>query len=250
MRAARLVAGLLGLFVIAVSAGAVQARTARTAAIHPGAERLSQTPHIYLLKGLADVFSSGMDTLAAKLRARGIVARVASHASSDSLADELIAEYRAGAHGPIVICGHSLGADAAVSMAQRLNAARIPVKLVITFGLLGYPHVPGNVARATNFYQSDSAWHGQLVRGPGFRGPMNNVNLDNAPGVNHFNIEKVDLTQNQAVAQIVAAIGASRPAAPKPETRTAQPSVAAPAAADTARPAAAVMPAAAPSRAN
>ena len=36
---------------------------------------------VILLKGLADVFSNGMDTLAAELRQRGVSARVASHSS-------------------------------------------------------------------------------------------------------------------------------------------------------------------------
>jgi pimeloyl-ACP methyl ester carboxylesterase len=166
--------------------------------------------HIYLLKGLADVFSSGMDSLAAKLRQRGITARVASHASSDSLADEVARLYRAGSRAPVIIAGHSLGADAAVSMAQRLNQFGVPVALVITFGPLHDPSVPANVARAVNYYQSQSAWHGQLMRGAGFRGSLANINLDKAPEVNHFNIEKVDRTQNQAISSIVAAINGGR----------------------------------------
>src|SRR5262249_17455251 len=36
---------------------------------------ISNAPQVFLLKGLADVFSAGMDTLAAKLAARGIHAR-------------------------------------------------------------------------------------------------------------------------------------------------------------------------------
>jgi pimeloyl-ACP methyl ester carboxylesterase len=176
----------------------------------PSAPR--QTAHVYLLKGLADVFSSGMDSLAVKLRQRGVTARVASHASSDALAEEVARLYRAGARAPVIIAGHSLGADAAVSMAQRLKQYGVPVALVITFGPLHDPVVPANVGRAVNYFQSQSAWRGQLLRGPGFRGSLTNINLDKASEVNHFNIEKVDRTQNQAVASIVAAInGAHRP---------------------------------------
>src|SRR5882672_10951893 len=82
---------------------------------------------VYLLKGLADIFSSGMDFLQAKLQARGIVGEVHSHSEAEELAHSAIAKWRSGARGPIIIIGHSLGADAAIAMAQRLGAAGVPV---------------------------------------------------------------------------------------------------------------------------
>ena len=176
---------------------------------------------VYLLKGLADIFSSGLDKLELKLRARGIVGKVASHASSDSLADEAIARYRAGMRGPIVIAGHSLGADAAVSMSQRLNAAKVPVALVITFGPLGSFQAMGNVAKAVNYYQANSAWHGQILRGPGFHGSLTNIDLENAADINHFNIEKADRIQAAAVNQIAAAVGRGQQSAPARPAATA-----------------------------
>jgi thioesterase domain-containing protein len=169
--------------------------------------------HVYLLKGLADVFSSGMDSLAARLRQRGIVARVASHAAAESLADEVIRQYRAGARGPVVIAGHSLGADAAVDMARRLNEARVPVALLLTFGPMASPRLPPNVSRAVNYYQSNSTWHGQLQRGETFRGSLANVNLDKAQDINHFNIEKADRIQADAVNKIVSVAGGHRSSA-------------------------------------
>jgi hypothetical protein len=177
---------------------------------YPAAPRFSgvqaqRTAHIYLLKGLADVFSSGMDSLAAKLAHRGIAARVASHASADSLAAEVAQLYRSGSRAPVIIAGHSLGADAAVIMAQRLAEDRVPVALMITFGPLASLRVPPNVGHAINYYQANSAWRGVLLGGRAA-----NVNLDHAADVNHLNIEKVDRIQNQAVAAIVAAIGRRR----------------------------------------
>ena len=46
----------------------------------------NQPYQVYLLKGLADIFSSGMDFLQAKLQARGIVGEVHSHSEADELA--------------------------------------------------------------------------------------------------------------------------------------------------------------------
>ena len=173
----------------------------------PASQRVA---HVYLLRGLADIFSTGMDGLADKLRRHGIRAQVANHASADTFAAEVAQLYRAGSRAPVIIAGHSLGADGAVVMAQRLHAYGVPVALVVTFGPLGNQPVPANVSRAINYYQANSAWSGRMVRGPGFRGSLANVNLDNVGDVTHFNIEKVDRIQNQAVANIMAAIGARR----------------------------------------
>jgi hypothetical protein len=218
MRAVRFIGSLvLTALAVVVVANWAQAQPVGSPNAIEAPRRATATAHIYLLKGLADVFSSGMDSLAEKLRRRGIVARVASHASSDLLAEEVIRAYRGGSRAPVIIAGHSLGADAAVTMSQRLYEAKVPVALVMTFGPLGNPPVMSNVARAVNYYQSSSAWRGVLVRGSGFRGSLANVNLDAAPDVNHFNIEKVDRIQSEAVNRIISAIGGARkPAEPKP----------------------------------
>ena len=169
----------------------------------------ADTPHVsnglqvFLLKGLADVFSTGMDTLAAKLAARGVHARIANHSTSDALADEVARRYKAGGRGPIVIIGHSLGADAAVEMAQRLNEARVPVALVVGFGPTRSFDIPSNVAHTVNYYHGYTPWRGRVA----------NVKLDGMSGVNHFNVDKVDRLQNETVGRVLAAIGGRRPAA-------------------------------------
>jgi pimeloyl-ACP methyl ester carboxylesterase len=163
--------------------------------------RASNAPQVFLLKGLADVFSAGMDTLAAKLAQRGIPARVANHSTSDSLADDVVRRYKAGGRGPVVIIGHSLGADAAVEMAQRLNEARVPVALVVGFGPTRSFDMPPNVARAVNYYSGYTSWRGARVA---------NVNTDGTAGVNHFNVDKIDRLQNETVSRVIAAIGGGR----------------------------------------
>ena len=132
---------------------------------------------------------------------------LASHASTDSLADDVIRQYNNGWRGPVIIVGHSLGADAAVSMAARLNEARIPVALVVSFGPMTFPRVTANVAHIINYYQEGGIWHGKVSPGPGFRGKLVNINLANAPDVTHFNIEKVDRLQDDTIARILGIIG-------------------------------------------
>ncbi len=179
---------------------------------------------VYLLKGLADIFSSGMDFLQAKLQARGIMGEVRSHADAEELAESAIAKWRGGAHGPIVIIGHSLGADAALTMAQRLGAAQVPVALLVTFSPVDSAPVSANVARAVNYFQSNSPWHGQITKGAGFRGALENVDLAQAPGITHFNIEKVEQLHAATIANVLALVPThTKAAAHEPSTRAALP---------------------------
>ncbi len=71
-----------------------------------------------------NIFSLGMDTLADELNRRGVYATVDNHAEWQSLADQAAANYKAGKEGPIIIIGHSLGADAVMEMADYLGAKR------------------------------------------------------------------------------------------------------------------------------
>ena len=48
------------------------------------------------------------------------------------LAEQAVRNYREGWEDPIIIIGHSSGADAAVSMAYRLAEAGVPTKLIVT----------------------------------------------------------------------------------------------------------------------
>jgi pimeloyl-ACP methyl ester carboxylesterase len=164
---------------------------------------------IYLLKGLADVFSSGMDFLQAKLQARGVAGEVRSHSEWQTLADSVIASWRGGAHGPIIIIGHSLGADAAILMAQKLGEAQVPVALLVAFSPVNSGPANANVARAVTYYQSNSAWHGVITRGSGFHGALDNVDLSNAPGITHFNIEKADSLHAATIAKVMAMVPSS-----------------------------------------
>src|ERR1700752_1729330 len=77
--------------------------------------------HVYLLRGLMNIFSLGMDTLATELSRRGVYTTVDNHADWQSLADGAAARYKAGTEGPIILIGHSLGADAVMEMADYLG---------------------------------------------------------------------------------------------------------------------------------
>lgn len=181
--------------------------------------------HVYLLRGLANIFSLGMDDLAAKLNARGIPATVHEYGQWASLADAAAAESRANGGAPIVIIGHSLGADAAVEMAERLTALGNSAKLVVTFDPVGVTTVGPAAGRFINYYQSNNGYGKRLVAGAGFRGNLQNRNLDSVGSLDHFNIEKSPRLHAEVISSIQSVT--ARPA-PKPKPKPAPTPAAAP----------------------
>ncbi|MGR7995249.1 thioesterase domain-containing protein [Xanthobacter sp. ZOL 2024] len=197
-----------------------------TIAVRPAAAQ--GTPHVYLMRGLANVFSYGLDDLAAKLNARGIPATVYEYGQWQSLADMASAESRAHGRFPIVVVGHSLGADAAIQMAERLTALGTPPTLVVTFDPVGVNTVGAASGRFVNYYQSNNGYGKRLTAGPGFRGKLINRNLDQVAAIDHFNIEKSPQLHSEVVSQ-VRALGVRRKPKPRPVAKPAQPAAPTPA---------------------
>ncbi|WP_429030377.1 hypothetical protein [Bradyrhizobium sp. I1.14.4] len=158
----------------------------------------SSAAHVYLFRGLLNVFSLGMDGLAAQLRAVGIAAVVANHTQWRSVADDIIVKYRAGQRGPIILVGHSLGADAVMSMAEYLGQMGVPVSLVVPFDGTSPHAATANVARVLNLYKSEGA---RISRGPGFHGELTNFYVRDTD-VSHFNIDKSAALHSMVIRRI------------------------------------------------
>ena len=178
-------------------------------------KRVAQSAgHVYLLRGLLNVFSLGMDDLAAKIQARGISASVHNHSEWQALADDITARYKAGNRAPIVLVGHSLGADAVMFMGDYLGKKGVPVALIVPFDGTGSFAASSNVARVMNLTQRDYA---HMRRGPGFRGELANIDMSGQPGIDHVNIDKSARLHSMVLGKIQAVLGrgGSRTAAPK-----------------------------------
>jgi hypothetical protein len=95
----------------------------------PGTAQPQARAHVYVLRGLFNVFSLGMDSLADELKRRGVDATVHGYADWQTLADRAAADYKAkaGKEAPIILIGHSLGADAVMEMAAYLGRKGVPV---------------------------------------------------------------------------------------------------------------------------
>jgi surfactin synthase thioesterase subunit len=94
-----------------------------------------------------NVFSLGMATLADELKRHGIDATVHNYVEWQTLADRAAADYKAGKEAPIILIGHSYGADAVMEMAAYLGRKGVPVALVVPFAGTQSFAASGNVGR-------------------------------------------------------------------------------------------------------
>ena len=158
---------------------------------------------VYLLRGLTNVLSPGIDQLADELQKRNVDASIANHAFSDSLASEAIEGCKSGRFSSIVLVGHSLGARAAVNMAEQLQAAGLHVALIITIDPVVKAVVPNNVHLLKNFYLSSGV--GTAVERSGhFRGSLQNVDMANTD-YGHVSLTTAPAIQTQVMRDILAA---------------------------------------------
>ncbi len=134
---------------------------------------------VYLVRGGLNIFSTGMDKIAGDLADRGIDAHTLGQAGWREAAAEAAERYRKRKQ-PIVLIGHSFGANAALK-------------------------APANTARVVNFLSADVVGNAMDVTpGAGFKGTIENVSN---PDVIHIQIDdKVEL-QERTVAEVAGPVG-------------------------------------------
>jgi hypothetical protein len=163
---------------------------------------------VYLLRGLTNVLSPGIDQLHEDLQRRGVDVTIANHMFSDSLASEAIDDCRSGKISSIVLVGHSLGASAAVSMAEQLRQAGLHVALIVTMDPVMKLVVPNNVHLLRNYYLSSGV--GVAAEGSGdFHGTLQNVDMGRTD-YGHVSLTTAPTVQNQAMHDILAANSSCR----------------------------------------
>jgi pimeloyl-ACP methyl ester carboxylesterase len=172
-------------------------------------------PRVILLRGWFGVFSTGLDHIAEQLKALGIQAEVAGHLSWSNEVADILRRRSAGDDGPLVLVGHSQGANNVIDMARSLQAHNVTVDLIVTLSPFLQSRVPANVARAINYYQGPGwgpegpAWGQPLEADPGFPGKIVNINVANDPTISHFDVDKNARVQGEILKEITAV--ASRP---------------------------------------
>jgi len=160
--------------------------------------RVTRTGEIILLRGLANIYSKGMDVIGDRLVAKGVDARVYNHSAWENLAIDIVRRSKKKKVSyPIIIMGHSLGGNASVQMATYLGKRGVPVSYVVAFDPTVTNYAGPKVKRVVNYYLPNG--ENKVRRGPGFTGKLSNVNVSNIAGITHTTVEKTRKLQNRAI---------------------------------------------------
>jgi hypothetical protein len=163
----------------------------------------SRAGNAYLFRGWIGVFSGGMDKLTEKIDGSGVRAHVFQEDQHNEFNKVIVERYRnVPEHEPIVLVGHSLGADDAIAAARALDEVGVQVDLLITIDATMPKRVPKNVKVCYNYYQPSMWDYLGVLRGiplqtePGFKGQLHNMNVRKEykhlleKDTNHVNIDK------------------------------------------------------------
>jgi hypothetical protein len=167
---------------------------------NPASAAPGSDAHVYLLRGVLNIFSLGLDGIGARLEQQGINATVANYLSWESLADEAAAEYRSGRIKTVVLVGHSSGATVLPDMVARLNRLGVPVALAIGLDSVFQTSLSGRVGRYLNFYVANGSGT-QVEKTRQFQGALENVDVGGI-GVGHLSIDKSEVMQRKVIAAI------------------------------------------------
>lgn len=193
--------GLAGCGSIAVLEDIVTGSTGPTTVSQPSGGK------VYVFRGMGGrIMSWEMDRVTEKLNKSGIAAETYNHMNWRGPADEAIARYKSQTEkAPIVVVGHSAGADASVRFAERLKDARVPVNLVVAFDPTRFgDDVPPNVDRFLTIWSSFNLFGGGNVQPEtNFRGHYASIDLRHYWEVLHVNLVRMHGLQDKVVAKIV-----------------------------------------------
>ncbi|MBA8837784.1 thioesterase domain-containing protein [Ochrobactrum sp. RH2CCR150] len=208
-RRSLLASGLASSLLMAAMPVAALAKSAKTAVPSPntndkqGNGAQAGRPDVYLLRGFANIFSTGIDEIGADLQAAGVDAHVEGNAAWRLVANRIIADRQKYGPQPVILVGHSLGANAIISIAEVLEKRGIRVDYMASFAATAPDPLPGNIRRVVNFYFSQHGWGLPLVPGPRFKGKLDNRDFAGMKEVGHFNIEKQRPLQAEVVRDIL-----------------------------------------------
>jgi pimeloyl-ACP methyl ester carboxylesterase len=183
-------------------------------AVQPNSDQ-PRAGNVYLLRGFIGIWSYGVDHLGEKINESGVRAHVYQEDQWRPLADKIVNQYKGKPNTePLVIVGHSYGADDALLLARKLGEEGMTVDLIVTLDPVTPPRAPTNVKQIYNIYQPSL-----LDKLPFFRGValepespdaknLVNVNIRAErrdllkDDTDHFNIEKNEKIHAEVVKKI------------------------------------------------
>ena len=193
---------------VLVMAGSVDLAHANCAKVRP-----SKPGEVYFMRGLANIFSLGLDEFGKEMSKLGVENCVFNHSVWQSLANDIVERsYRGEVSPPIIIIGHSLGANIAPKMATIIGQHNIPVSFVVMLDPVEPTFVGKNVEEIRNYYlpkRNDNTLHPLQD----FDGDLENVNVKRFGGFDHFNIDENRQLRNVMKSRIIEIINAQIAAA-------------------------------------
>ncbi|MCB1384943.1 MAG: hypothetical protein KDJ80_03290 [Nitratireductor sp.] len=159
---------------------------------------------VVFLRGLANIFSLGLDTLSEELKKYGVNSYVYNHHAWEKIGEHLIAKSRRGELTyPIVIIGHSLGAGAAPRLATMLGREGIAVQYMVMLDAVEPLPVTNYVVEAINYYLPKRRGQNVITAPNDFEGEYTNVNVRvRLKGIDHFNIDENEILRGQMTKRI------------------------------------------------
>lgn len=158
---------------------------------------------VYILGGGFGVFSTGLEKLRTQLQDKGVTASRVSYQSWRGVARKIVEHRRKYGRKPVVIIGHSLGANNSILIANALKKEGIQVDLIVSLASTAPMMVPSNVRNVVNYYFSSGGW-GAIFEGESdFKGNLNNMDMAHHPGVGHFTVDDNQVLRDQVVAKVL-----------------------------------------------
>ena len=170
--------------------------------INRSKSHVKRTGEIYLMRGLANVFSRGIDDMAVQLRRRGYDASNFSYTEWQGVASDIANRARRKKVSyPVVIIGHSLGGNESSKFANYLADSGVPVALVVAFDPVETGRVGKGIKKVVNYYLPKSA-DNRILAESDFDGILQNIDVTVDPEMTHTNVDKSPKFQTATLNEI------------------------------------------------
>lgn len=157
---------------------------------------------VHTMRGGLGIFSIGMNQLRDKVADQyHISSRSTMWYNAGDVSRNIINRYyKQKEHRPIILIGHSLGANEQIKVARNLDKAGVPVALLVTVDAVSQTIVPPNVKQVLNVYKPGFVpmFSGLKLRAVNPEAThIDNVNVNTLKdvSVNHFTIDKDKVVQ-------------------------------------------------------
>jgi len=162
--------------------------------------------NVYMIRGWLGIFSCGLDQIQKQIIARGVSSRIYLGGQWPDLAAAISAKYKnCPDHEPLVLIGHSFGADDVVKIANVVAKDGVRVDLAITLDPMVRPPAGNNIQWCVDIYQFSSPLpikDGGPVRMDNFNVRKNRTDLW-VFNTNHINLPNNVKVQQEVIKEIL-----------------------------------------------